>query len=433
MNQTSLRKEFFSYVIPSVLSFALSGVYAIVDGFFVGNSVGDAGITAINLVYPLVALILSLGTGIGMGSAVQYSIRRASGHEEEASRYAGTLSAYLLLASILLPLLVLPFLSPILRAIGAAGVIQDYGRDYLLITVGGAVFQIFGTGLTPLVRNNKGASVAMAAMVGGFLTNILLDWLFVWVLGWGVAGAAFATVLGQAVTAFAGLGYLVYRRVPIWRLSLHPERLWLITKTGFSSFGITLCPNISLFLMNLFLMRYGGNDSVACYAVVSYASCIVYLILQGVGDGCQPLMSDYYGKGDPVSLKQVRRMAYVTAEVLSVVCFIGLYLTRHRVGILFGASEAVNTLVGERMFIILIGFLFLAVSRVTTAAFYATEQALKSTVLIYAEILFLLLLLLVIPPFGGEISVWWSMSLSQILAMVVAVGFLLKKRKKGRP
>lgn len=414
-------KKFVKYVIPSVFAFALSGVYAIVDGYFVGNRVGDAGITAINLVYPVVALLQALGTGIGMGGAIQYSIQKAAKKQAEANRYANTTIAYLFLASIGVMAVFLPILDQILNMLGATGPIAEYGKAYLTIAMAGAVFQIFGTGITPMVRNTGGSSFSMLIMIAGFITNIGLDFLLVWVYGKGVAGAAIATVTGQFVTALGGICYLVAKKLPVWQLRLHWQSLFHITKIGISAFGVTLCPNISLFLMNLFLMKYGGDSAVAAYAVISYASFIVYLVLQGVGDGCQPLLSDCYGRGDMKSLKKLQAISYITAELIAVLCFILLFLTRNSIGKLFGASANICQSAATHMPIILAGFLFLALARVITSAFYATDQSAKSVILVYSEVIFLFVLLLIFPRRFGETAVWWSMSAAQIMAMVLAV------------
>lgn len=142
-------KKFLSYVVPSVLAFALSGVYAIVDGYFVGNTVGDNGITTINLVYPIVALLQALGTGIGMGGAIRFSIMRATGAEDTAEKYIRSTFTCLLAATVLVCLLFLPNINLLLKLLGAEGQIMDLGYSYLYIIVLGAVFQIFGTGIVP--------------------------------------------------------------------------------------------------------------------------------------------------------------------------------------------------------------------------------------------------------------------------------------------
>ncbi|MDE7330863.1 MAG: hypothetical protein K2O16_01295 [Lachnospiraceae bacterium] len=184
----NINKVFFSSVIPSVLAFALSGIYAIVDGFFIGNSIGDIGLSTINVAYPVVALMQAIGTGIGMGGAVIYSISVAAGDKKGADTYAKGTGGFLLLASIAATAVMYIILEPVLKLLGAEGDILTFGVEYLRIIVLGAVFQVFSTGIVPLIRNYNGAAFAMASMIAGFLTNILLDYTFVWVMEWGVSG-----------------------------------------------------------------------------------------------------------------------------------------------------------------------------------------------------------------------------------------------------
>ena len=205
----SVLSAFFKYVVPSVLAFALSGVYAIVDGFFVGQSIGDKGLSAINVAFPVVSLIQSLGTGIGMGGAVLWSLRRGE-RDDAADSYLRATLWMLLFASAFMTAFF--FLNgPILRLFGAEGDIYAYGKEYLDVIVLGSVFQIFATGLVPAIRNNGGATFAFVTMLSGFGSNIVLDYVFVWVLEGGTAGAAVATILGQAVTAAEALIYFLVK------------------------------------------------------------------------------------------------------------------------------------------------------------------------------------------------------------------------------
>lgn len=422
-----LYREFFSYVIPSLLAFALSAVYSIVDGFFVGNSIGDAGLTTINIAYPVVALLQAAGTGIGMGGAVHYSIRLASGKKEEAKRYTdGTV--VLLLAASLVSTLVFYLAAPaVLTALGTSGQILELGISYLRIIVLGSVFQIFGTGLVPLIRNMGGAFYAMMIMVAGFLTNIVLDYVFVWLLHEGVAGAALATLIGQAVTMAGGLLFFLRRGVSfhLVRSVFSRERvkglLTGILKIGLSPFGITFSPNITIILMNRFLMDYGGEKAAACYACIVYVIVIVYLLLQGVGDGCQPLISRYYGENHLKNMKKVCSLAYISGVCIAAACMVLIFLGRYQIGGLFGASDLVRAEAGQVLPRFLVSLIFLALVRVTTSAFYATEKTLLSYILVYAEPVFLFLLLLLLPRMAGLSGVWLSIPLAQSLTFVIAL------------
>lgn len=419
----SKTRTFFSYVIPSVLAFALSGVYAIVDGFFIGNSIGDTGLSTINVAYPVVALMQAVGTGIGMGGAVVYSIAGASGDQEKADLYAGATGTFLFLASVVITALSYVFLDVILALLGAEGDILTLGKNYLRIIVFGAVFQVFSTGVVPLIRNLNGSAFAMMSMVAGFLTNILLDYLFVWVFQWGVTGAAAATVIGESITMIMGIIYLYIRKIPLFCIHI-PDAgslFFRIVKIGLAPFGLTMTPNIALVLMNRRLILYGGEQAVACYACIAYALTIVYMFLQGVGDGSQPLMSRYYGAGEDQEFYSVRRMAYGLAGVLAVFSIGVLFLCRFQIGALFGASEAVLTETGKVIPMFLIGVIFLAFTRITTSGFYASENNLLSYILVYAEPALLFVFLLVLPPVAGLPGVWWSTGLSQAVCGGIAV------------
>ena len=203
MKQRYEIKKFFQYVIPSVLSFALSGIYSIVDGFFVGNSVGDLGLSTINIAYPIVAVIQSLGTGIGMGGAICYSIHKAEKKEDRAREFSAGALWLILLSGIFLTVMILFLNRPLLRMLGAKGELLSLGEEYIAIIALGASLQILGTGLVPFIRNHGGSFYAMASMIAGFGTNILLDYLFVWIFHQGIAGAALATVIGQGITMLA--------------------------------------------------------------------------------------------------------------------------------------------------------------------------------------------------------------------------------------
>lgn len=426
----SSKRTFLKYIIPTVLAFALSGVYAIVDGYFIGNSVGDLGLAAINIAWPVEALFIALGTGIGMGGAVMYAISRAQGKRFEASEYSGLTVFLLLLSAAASVAVLLPLSEPVIGFLGARGNLIDIGMPYMTVIIIGCAAQIFGTGLVPLVRNNGGASFAMIIMIMGFGINIVLDWVFIWNMGMGLAGAALATVIGQTSTAVGGFAFLIRKKVRLFSVSLRNTRAARILQIGLSAFGLTLCPNISIILMNRFLVSYSTVSAVAAYAVISYLAAIAYLLLQGVGDGAQPLFSDCYGRNAVRDLKKYRFMAYFAALVIAAACVIVFWLTRSGLGPMFGASREVSGKVASYMPLISIGFIFMALSRVIAAYLYATKDALRSSVIVYSEVIFLFIFLVASAPAYGETAIWICTPASQAASLILAVIFMLTQKKK---
>ena len=150
--------------------------------------------------------------------------------------------------------------------------------------------------------------------------------------------------------------------------------------------------------------------------------CIVYLLLQGVGDGSQPLMSQFCGAGEEKSLKQTKTLAYEFSMVLAVISAILIYLLRGKIGLLFGSSAEVNAGVIKVMPIFLVAVPFDAITRVSTAAFYATEKSVLSYVLTFIEPIIMLVLMLMLPPvFGGQIMIWWSTVFAKIITASVSI------------
>ncbi|MFR6425039.1 MAG: MATE family efflux transporter [Oscillospiraceae bacterium] len=298
--KTTRHDSFAAYVLPSVLAFALSGLYTIVDGFFIGQSLGDLGLAAITLAYPAAALLQAVGTGIGLAGAIRCTILQARG-EEQTPRTCFSGTVLLLLAtSAAFAAVLLGLLGPVLTVLGAQDEARPLAAEYIRVIACGTAFQILATGLVPFIRNLGGSAFAMVAMGTGFVTNIALDYLFVWEFHWGMAGGAWATVIGQAATMLLAIGYLVRRRVgfvppkagevlPLWGALL---------KVAAAPVGLTFSPNITLMVMNHFLLRYGGALAIAVYGCIDYVLSTIYMLLQGVGDGSQPLISRAYGAGD---------------------------------------------------------------------------------------------------------------------------------------
>lgn len=417
------KRTFFKYVIPSVIAFALSGVYAIVDGYFVGNTIGDAGLSAINIAYPIVAVLQALGTGIGMGGAVYYSINTAEKNDKKAKEFVATSWWLLLLVSAIITVVVYLLSENLLKLLGAQGQILIFATDYIKIIALGSILQIMGTGLIPMMRNYGGSFWSMFAMIGGFVTNIVLDYVFVWVCEFGMKGAAGATIIGQGVTVLIAVVYSLAKRKFFLRVKFSDlkEICKSIFKVGLAPFGLALTPNISLVLINRFSASYGGEKAIATYACVSYIICIVYLILQGVGDGSQPLMSRYYGEKNIDGLKSVQKMAYVFAVFLSVIGVVVMYAVKGNIGVLFGASSEVSNEISQIVPIFLVSLPFVAVTRIATASFYATEKSVLSYILTFIEPVLMLIFMLILPLFGGQVMIWWSTVFARIVSAVLAL------------
>ena len=429
-------KAYSKSVFPAMLAFAFSGVYSIVDGLFVGNCVGDVGVSAINVAWPLVVFVQALGTGIGMSGAVNLSIAKAAGDEEGERRYLGNTLIILVIAAAVFSL-VLSFTYPYLvHLFGGRDDIEIYANEYIKYLMWGAAIQMVSTCLVPIVRNYGGAIVARGAMRAGFLTNVLVDWLMVQVLSWEMMGAALATLIGQFVTVIPCVVFLFYKKLLIRHAVYRPrvKECLTILKVGISPFGLTLVPTLVVVIFNIAALEYGGNAAIACYAVVNYVTCVVQYLMQGVGDGSQPLISTYYGEGDMKKVKTSVALSYLTALITSFICLPAVYLLRYAIPQMFGSSPSVAEDAAHVLSLFVWSFPCIAIMRVSTAYFYATKSNLFAYILIYSEPISLALLILAgVPKALGLEGLWMCIPISQgilaLMAIVLMIIAVIKNKK----
>ena len=418
--KTIRHDSFAAYVLPSVLAFALSGLYTIVDGFFIGQSLGDLGLAAITLAYPAAALLQAVGTGIGLAGAIRCTILQARG-EEQTPRTCFSGTVLLLLAtSAVFTAVLLGLLGPVLTVLGAQDEARPLAAEYIRVIAYGTAFQILATGLVPFIRNLGGSAFAMVAMGTGFVTNIALDYLFVWEFHWGMAGGAWATVIGQAATMLLAISYLLWRRVgfvppkagevlPLWGALL---------KVAAAPVGLTFSPNITLMVMNHFLLRYGGALAIAVYGCIDYVLSTIYMLLQGVGDGSQPLISRAYGAGDFGELRHTGARAYRAAFGINPDT---AEETADWLESLGAVDDAAYAGVIARLPLFLATLPLLAYTRVTIAYFYATEKTALSYVLVFSEPVLTFAVLLILPQLLKLTGVWLAIPAAQALTFCIAV------------
>lgn len=427
-------KKFLRFVLPSMTAFAFTGLYSIVDGFFVGNNVGDDGLAAINVAYPLVALINAVGTGIGMGGSVMLSMARGRGDSRAEKRYLGNTLIYLLAASVMITAVMIAAYAPLIDVFGAEGIVNEYADTYIFVLACFATVQIFSTGCVPLLRNFGASFGAMGAMAAGFASNIFLDWLFVQYLGKGIFGAAVATGIGQVVTIVPCAVYLVYkiRRLGKGVFGFSFREMADITKVGGSPFGVLLCPQLITIILNKFLFVYGNSVYVAAYSVIMYVYCVVLLLLQGVGDGAQPLISVVQGEGDKSSALKLRNYAYATALAVAAVCFAVLYLCRNLVPEVFGSGDFAAYESARILPFFAGSALFTAVSKITAAYFYSMNRNAFAYVIVYGELAAVIVLVLTLPQSLGIDGVWLALPLAQVIIAFIALAMLAGLYFRGK-
>lgn len=418
-------KLFFRYVIPSMISMLTAGVYTLVDGFFVGWGAGNDGLAAINVAFPLSLLIVACGEMIGTGGAINIALARGRGARRTADLFLGNSLALLVPAAVLLAGLI-PFLNPILSAVGAAPALLPAAREYAVITLGGGIFMMAAVCLVAAMRNDGAPKPAMAIMVAGLAANIVLDWLFVLVLHGGVAGSAWATVLSQAICFALAAGYFAAGRSH-FRFSRRSFRLKRrivrrIIPAGLPSFGVQISVAAVILLHNRQALLYGGVAAVAAYAIISYVEAMILMLQQGIGLGIQPVVSFLHGAGDTERREKIARYGVISAVLIGAG---GLLLSAggyRLIPALFNASGDVVAVAGRGLIISAAVYPFLGLQKVSEAYFQAMDRPGMASLLVYLDCFLVLpLSLLLLPLWRGADGIWAAMPVSKLLMFGVVL------------
>ncbi|WP_303202369.1 MATE family efflux transporter [Raoultibacter timonensis] len=429
----SMVREYLKYIVPTMLTFTLASVYSIVDGVFVGHAVGDAGLAGINVAFPLVALVMAVGTGIGMGGGVISSIARGAGDDAKSRRAVGTTFLMLIIAAVPIMAALIVLAEPILTALGGRGETLDQAVSYISVIAWGVPFQIFVTGCTPLIRNQGKVAYAMAVQVFAGLMNVALDFVFVILMGWGTAGAAAATVASQTAAFVLVAAFFLLKRNRIAMADLRIDKAIAahVLKLGMAPFGLTLLPEATVVAINVNAVAYGGETAVAAYAVISYTACVIQMLIQGVGDGSQPLISKHYGQGDVDGVRRFRNTNYLIAVSIGILGLAAMFVFREQIPHLFGASGEAASLIAWALPIFSVAYVFYGFTHASTSYFYAVDDARASSIIVYGEAVLVVLVVFGMARIAGLDGIWVSVTIVQMVLACVA-GALLRRRHRSR-
>ncbi len=421
-----MRFKFSKYIIPSVISMVVVGSNANIDGLFIGNIMGDNGLAAINIVWPIVAFAAAAGTGAGTGGAVILNRLRGMREEKRAENIKNTAMVFLLLFGIFTSVLLYIFRGVLLSIMGAEGEVFSLASDYALVIGGGAVAQICGAGILALLRNDGKTYEGMTLSIIGLAIHIVLDAGLAKSLG--MKGVAAATVISQAVIAVAG--YALIKKD--CSAGVSPLSTGEILKSAAAPFGLNFVPSLVLLLTNFFALKSGGTAAVSAYAVMSYAVYTFDYIFQGVCDGVQPIISYSCGAGD----EKIRKKAVKYGVfILGITSFLFIMLTPLMIKYmprLFSVSETAEKMMDTGFIIYAFAYPFKAAAKFICAYYYACGEKRISNILVYLDPLMLTPLFLYIGSgILGTDGVWAAMTAAQIVLCATGIIFILIGNRKA--
>ena len=400
------------FAVPSIIAMLVSSLYNIVDQFFIGQSVGVYGNAATNVAFPLSITCTALSLLCGIGGAANFNLAMGRGKKEEAASFAGGALGMMVILGTVLCAVSRIFLEPMMVAFGATDKVLEYALTYTGITSLGFPFLIFTTGGSNLVRADGSPRFSMVCTLTGAVINTILDPILIFKFHMGMAGAAWATVAGQVISAAMVFFYLTRFRTVELKLSLliPKARIWkAILSLGVSPFCNQIAIMVVQILMNNLLKYYGGQSSygseipLACAGIISKVNMIFFAVVIGIAQGIQPIIGFNYGAGNFGRVRETYRKAVGAAVAVSTVAFFLFQTCPRQIIAIFGDGNSAYFDFAEKFFRIYLFFTFLnGIQSITSNFFTSIGKAGKGVFLsLTRQTIFLVPLMLLLPYFMG--------------------------------
>ncbi len=324
-------KLLVKFSVPAIIGMVVNALYNIVDRIYIGNyrELGSYGLAGITIGFPIMIILLAIGLLFGVGGATLFSIRLGEKRKEEAENALGNAFVLLLIAGLVLMVLGQIFLKPILTLFGASKEVLPYSMEYMRIIFFGAVFQVVSIGLNHFIRADGNPRIAMLTMFFGAGLNTVLDPIFIYAFGMGMAGAALATILSQAASAAWVVAYFLGKRsrnkLKLRYMKLRPGLALRITSLGLPNFVLQLANSLLNMILNKNLLIYGGDIAVSGMGVINSLQTIIMMPIVGLNQGVQPIISFNFGARKFDRVREAEKLAIGAATC---VVLLGYIVTR---------------------------------------------------------------------------------------------------------
>ena len=426
----SLKSDFLRFIIPSIIAQWVFSLYTLVDGLFVARGVSEVALTAVNISMPFSVGLFSVSLLFAVGNSTIVAILLGKGKKEEANKVFTQNIVILCVISVIITVLVLVFLEPFARFLGATDNILPYAMDYIGTIAPFAIAYILSYSFETLIKTDGYPKLATLYVISGALLNCVLDYLFVMVWHKGVAGAAFATGVSQVTVIVLYLRHFLSSKgtIKFARFHFDISIVWRQIRNGLSS-GITeFSGGIIIFFFNMAILSFIGEKALVSYTIISYVNTIVIMSMTGIAQGSQPLISYYFGKGVREKCLKLLKYSVISAIVVAGSAFAFCWLGAEVIVNMFISAENQQLRVYsvEVFRIFSLSFLIAGFNVVIGGYFTSVERAGFATLISMTRSLIALVLSLSVLTslFGGE-GIWWSPLLAEGICLIMTAGMML--------
>lgn len=426
------------YAIPAIVAMAASSVYNIIDGIFIGQGVGAEAIMGLALTGPLMSLTAAFGAMVGVGAATLMSVKLGQKDYGTAQKILGNVVIMNLTLGIVLGLLLLVFINPILRFFGASDVTLPYARNFMSIILVGNVVTHMYLGLNALLRSTNRPQKAMCATIGTVVLNCILAPIFIFVLGWGIRGAATATIMAQMIMLtwqlrlFSNKDELIHLNRSIIKLDVKIVKESLFV--GLPQFLINLCACLVAAMMTRSLTTYGGDMAVGAFGICNRFILFIVMVVIGLNQGMQPIAGYNFGARRYDRVLGVLSKALIFGSVITLTGFvIGVFFPTPFVSVFAKDSPQLIKLSAHALSCMVMMFPIVGIQIVSTAFFQSIGYAPKSIFLsLTRQLIFLVPAIFILPHLYADPleGLWHAAPVADGLASVLAITLLVLQVKK---
>ncbi|MDR1388381.1 MAG: MATE family efflux transporter [Treponema sp.] len=430
-------KLLVEFSIPAIIGMLVNAIYNIVDRIFVGQGVDPLGIAGITVAMPLMMVIMASSMLIGIGANSLFSIRLGEGRRGEVEKIMGQALTLLILVPGLVIIASLVFLDDIIvKILGASETVFPFTKEYLQIILYGGIFSAIGPGINHFIRSDGHPKTSMLTQLIGAIINIILDPLFIFVFHWGIAGAAWATIISQFISFVWVMLYFNSRHTRLrFRLADMKPQISLalsIMTIGFAPFVMQLAISLVGVFQNHALNTYGGDIAVSAMGVVYSIIIVFFMPLQGLSMGSQPIIGFNYGAKKYDRVLGTYRWSVISSTIFVTVSFFLMHLFPAFFIAFFRIEE--GTLMEMCVYCLRVSTLFfpaIGFQVLTSNYFQAVGKPLQGTILsLSRQLLFYLPLLFVLPRFFKLQGVYFSMPAADFGAIILAAFVMMAELKR---
>lgn len=428
------------FASPSIIAMSASAIYNLCDSIFIGQGAGPLAIAGLALTFPLMNISSAFGAMFGVGAGAQTSVKMGEGNQSRALQIFGNMLRLDITVGLILTIIGLLCLDPILRLFGASDATLPYARDYMQIILAGNIITHTFLGMNDQLRSTGNPRRAMCAQLIAVVTNIILDATFIFGFGWGMRGAALATILGQFLAwcyeirfFFDKSNFVHFSRIG---LKIRFDIIREILAIGLSPFCMNLCNCLIVILLNHQLLDQGGADGdafVGVYGIVNRCAMFIIMMVMGLGQGLQPIVGFNIGARQFNRVIGVTRFALICATVVMSIGYLFVMCFPERLASFFTDDPEMIEKCVPALRIVMCVFPVVGPQMIATSFFQSSRKAGIAIFLSMSrQLVFLLPLLLILPNHLGVYGVWWAMPISDSIAFVMAAILLMRQMRRLR-